>query len=48
MADEESVPRWWIVLFLLLALGGAAVVVYSVGGSLVTSPGVLAPLAGLH
>jgi hypothetical protein len=35
MADEESVPIWWIVLFLLLALGGAAVAVYSVGGSLV-------------
>jgi len=45
MADAEpdpSIPRSWIVLFLLLALGlGAAAVVF-VGGSL-TGTGVLVP-----
>jgi len=41
MAESNSVPTWWIVLFLLLALGLGAVTVLSVGGSLVA--GVVAP-----
>ena len=44
MAASESVSFWWIVLFLLLALGIAAVAVYAVGGSLVdTGTGALLP-----
>ena len=39
--DSDSVPLWWVVLFLLLALGGAALAVQAVGGSLVQSPGVV-------
>jgi predicted secreted protein len=41
MADSETVPFWWLVLFLLLALGLGAATVLGVGGSLVA--GVLAP-----
>ncbi|WP_197409675.1 hypothetical protein [Haloferax profundi] len=37
MADSESVPFWWIVLFLLLALGAGAVTVFALGGSLVSA-----------
>ena len=45
MAASESVSSWWIVLFLLLALGIAALAVYAVGGSLMdTTAGVLLPL----
>jgi hypothetical protein len=35
MADSETVPFWWLVVFLLLALGLGAAVVLGVGGSLV-------------
>jgi predicted secreted protein len=41
MADSETVPFWWLVLFVLLALGLGAATVLGVGGSLVA--GVLAP-----
>jgi hypothetical protein len=37
MADSTSVPFWWIVLFLLLALGAGAATVLAVGGSLVAT-----------
>jgi hypothetical protein len=48
MADSETgVPFWWIVLFAALALGGGAVTVFAVGGSLVASQGVLVPLVPL-
>ncbi len=44
MAASDSVSFWWIVLFLLLALGIAVIGVYAVGGSLVdTTAGVLLP-----
>lgn len=35
MEESESVPFWWIALFLLLALGGVAVAVTTAGGSLI-------------
>ncbi|CQR51308.1 hypothetical protein BN996_02682 [Haloferax massiliensis] len=41
MAESESVPFWWIVLFLVLALGSGAAVVFSVGGSLISGAAVL-------
>ena len=44
MAESESVPFWWIVLFLLLALGAGGIAVLASGGSLVKSAGVLLPL----
>jgi hypothetical protein len=34
MDESESVPMSWIVLFLLLALGLGAAVVFAVGGTL--------------
>ncbi|WP_191965404.1 MULTISPECIES: hypothetical protein [Haloferax] len=37
MAESESVPFWWIVLFLVLALGGGAITVWALGGSLVSA-----------
>ncbi|MGQ4556747.1 hypothetical protein [Halobellus sp. GM3] len=41
MADDNSrVPFWWLVLFLLLALGAGAATVIAVGGSLM--PGMIA------
>jgi predicted secreted protein len=33
-SDDPTVPRWWIVLFLVLALGLAAAGVLAAGGSL--------------
>ena len=50
MADSSTnVPFWWILLFVLLALGAGAAIVLAVGGSLVSSgTGVLLPLLGLH
>ncbi|WP_199174750.1 hypothetical protein [Halegenticoccus soli] len=48
MANDDAVPLWWIVLFLLLALGLGATTVYAVGGNLidpmVALPALLAPL----
>ena len=41
MADSDTVPFWWLVLFILLALGLGAATVLGVGGSLVA--GLLAP-----
>ena len=40
--DRDSVPFWWIVLFLLLAFGGGAVAILTIGGTLVA--GVALPL----
>jgi predicted secreted protein len=38
MADSDtSVPFWWVVLFLLLALGAGAFAIVSSGGSIVGS-----------
>ena len=37
MAENDSVPAWWIIVFLLLTLGAGALVVLAVGGSLVSS-----------
>ncbi len=34
MANDDSVPFWWIVLFLLVALGLAYAGILYVGGSL--------------
>ncbi|MFB6091424.1 MAG: hypothetical protein ABEK02_00260 [Haloquadratum sp.] len=46
MAEKDTrVPFWWLVLFLLLALGAGAAAVSVVGGSLVKAAGVLVPLA---
>ncbi|EMA02676.1 MULTISPECIES: hypothetical protein [Haloferax] len=41
MAESESVPFWWIVLFLVLALGGGAAAVFSLGGSIISGTAVL-------
>jgi hypothetical protein len=36
MAKNDSrVPFWWLVLFLLLALGAGVATVFAVGGSLI-------------
>ena len=43
MAEANSVSFWWIVMFLILALGIGAVAVYAVGGTLIQSGGVLLP-----
>jgi predicted secreted protein len=39
MSDSESdaVPLWWVVLFIVLALGAGAATVLAVGGSLVAN-----------
>ncbi len=37
MADNGSVPFWWIVVFVLVALGAGIGSVYLVGGSLFTA-----------
>jgi hypothetical protein len=31
-SDGSSVPLWWIVVFLVLALGGAYLTIVAVGG----------------
>jgi ABC-type multidrug transport system permease subunit len=42
MAENGSVPFWWIVLFVLLALGAGIGSVFLVGGSIFTAlPGLL-------
>ena len=38
MAADESVPFWWIVLFLLLALGAGIGAINAVGGSILLAP----------
>ncbi|WP_380674409.1 hypothetical protein [Salinigranum sp. GCM10025319] len=42
MADSDTVPFWWVVLFVLLALGLGAATVLGVGGSLIA--GLVAPV----
>jgi hypothetical protein len=38
MSDtDDGVPLWWILVFLLLTLGGGAYVVRAVGGSLLAT-----------
>ncbi|ERH12916.1 MAG: hypothetical protein J07HB67_01947 [halophilic archaeon J07HB67] len=38
MSDTDGgVPLWWILVFLLLTLGGGAYVVRAVGGSLLAT-----------
>ena len=44
MAETNSVPLWWILVFLLLALGAGVLAVVGTGGDLVQAPsGVVAP-----
>jgi hypothetical protein len=43
MADETSVSFWWILLFVLLALGVAAGAILFVGGDLVADAGFVLP-----
>ena len=46
MAEKDSrVPFWWLVVFLLLALGAGAVTVFAVGGELMGMVAPFAPLA---
>ncbi|GAB6860586.1 hypothetical protein ACFR97_08375 [Haloplanus litoreus] len=35
MEESNAVPLWWVLLFLLLALGIGAFAVSAVGGSLI-------------
>ncbi|WP_256476641.1 hypothetical protein [Haloplanus pelagicus] len=35
MQESNAVPLWWVLLFLLLALGIGAFAVSAVGGSLI-------------
>ena len=42
---NDSVPIWWVLVFIVLALGLGAITVLSVGGSLIDPAGVLLPLA---
>lgn len=37
MAEDDTVPLWWVLVFLLLALGLGALAVSAVGGSLVSA-----------
>ncbi|WP_435127500.1 hypothetical protein [Halobaculum sp. D14] len=41
---DSSVPLWWILVFLVLALGLGAYAINVVGGSLVTPPPGLLPV----
>lgn len=41
MAESESVPFWWVLLFIVLALGGGAAAVFALGGSLISQAVVL-------
>jgi hypothetical protein len=41
MTESNAIPTWWILLFLLLALGAGAYAVSAIGGSLVA--GVVVP-----
>ncbi len=38
MADSDSVPFWWIILFVLLALGAGIGAIAAVGGSIILAP----------
>lgn len=48
MADETSVSFWWILLFVLLALGAGAGAVLFVGGQLVSVAVGIGASAGLE
>ncbi len=41
METDGSVPFWWIVVFVVLALGAGVGAVTAVGGSIFTAPLVL-------
>ena len=41
MADNDTVPLWWIVVFILVALGAGIGSIYLIGGSLFTAVGLL-------
>mgnify|MGYP000176167809 FL=1 len=41
MEESNAVPLWWVLLFLLLALGIGAFAVSAIGGSLIA--GVVLP-----
>jgi hypothetical protein len=41
MADSTSIPFWWVVLFVVMALGAGAAAVLAVGGSLVATVALL-------
>jgi hypothetical protein len=40
-AESDAVPFWWVVVFIVLALGAGAATVLAVGGSLVANAAVL-------
>jgi len=42
-ASDDPVPIWWVLVFIVLALGLGAVAVLSVGGTLVTPAGAVLP-----
>jgi hypothetical protein len=43
MADDSSISFWWVLLFVILALGVAAGAVLFVGGDLVAPPEFVVP-----
>ncbi|WP_164974727.1 hypothetical protein [Halegenticoccus tardaugens] len=45
--DDTAIPFWWIVLFLLLALGFGVATLYAVGGSIIDPTAVALPVS-LH
>lgn len=44
MADDTSVPLWWIAVFIALTLAVAAGAVLFVGGDLVDASGFVLPV----
>jgi|GEM_PF-1032634 hypothetical protein len=44
MAEDNSIPLSWILLFVLLVVGVGAGAIFFVGGDLIGSAGVVAPL----
>jgi len=43
MATDTSVPFWWVLVFVALALGAGAAAILFVGGDLLGSSGFLLP-----
>lgn len=43
MADDNSVSFWWVLLFVILALGVAAGAIFFVGGDLFGTSGFIVP-----
>jgi len=43
MATDTSVPFWWVLVFVALALGAGAAAILLVGGDLLGSSGFLVP-----